>query len=187
MLNESKSTGEEEKFLNSLNTERNRSETITEQCFHKISTRGKSDLIIKIKEYMKQEQDYRTKYRGNRTMYTNWFWLHEDEKADLVPINNLTVQKIKHSYEVKYKRLKLAKEWIEDLCETATYGKYPINHFMCLLLKEMDLYLYSVPVGTLKDKVGILKKELHKRFTDNCEFLKSKQREYETTAISNEK
>ena len=153
-------------------------ETITEQCFQQLSTRGRSDLIIKIKEYMKQEQEFRTEYHGNSTMYTNWFWLHEDEK-DSVPINNLTVQKIKHSYTVKYERLALAKEWIEDLCETATYGRYPINHFMCLLLKEMDRYLYSVPVENLKDNVGILKKELHKRFTENCKLLKSKQREYD--------
>lgn len=153
-------------------------EMITEQCFQQLSTRGRSDLIIKIKEYMKQEQEFRTEYHGNSTMYTNWFWLHEDEK-DSVPINNLTVQKIKHSYTVKYERLALAKEWIEDLCETATYGRYPINHFMCLLLKEMDRYLYSVPVENLKDNVGILKKELHKRFTENCKLLKSKQREYD--------
>ena len=160
-------------------------EMITEQCFHKLSTRGRSDLILKIKEYMKQEQEFRTEYHGNRTMYTNWFWLHEDEK-DSVPINNLTVQKIKDSYTVKYNRLNLAKEWIEDLCKTVTYGTYPINHFMCLLLKEMDLYLYSVPVVELKEKVDSLKKELHKRFTGNCKLLKSKQREYDDAYGSNE-
>ena len=58
---------------------------------------------------------------------------------------------------------------------------------MCLLLKEMDLYLYSVPVAVddLKDKVGILKKELHKGFTKNCEWLKSKKRDYDDTCGSN--
>ena len=87
LLNESKSTGEEEKFLNSLNTERNRSETITEQCFHKLSKRGGcSESIAKITEIMQLEKDFRKKYHGNRIMYKNWFWLHEDEKTDLVPI-----------------------------------------------------------------------------------------------------
>ena len=50
---------------------------------------------------------------------------------------------------------------------------------MCLLLKEMDLYLYSVPVVDLKDKVENFKKELHEGFTKNCKLLKSKQREYD--------
>jgi hypothetical protein len=88
--------------------------------------------------------------------------------------------------EIAHNQLKLAKEWIEDLCKTVTYGRYPINHFMCLLLKEMDLYLYSVPVDDLKDKVGILKKELLKGFTTNCEWLKSKKRDYDDTYGSNE-
>lgn len=54
---------------------------------------------------------------------------------------------------------------------------------MCLLLKEMDLYLYSVPVDDLKDKVGILKKELLKGFTTNCEWLKSKKRDTTTPTV----
>ena len=62
-------------------------EIITEQCFHKLSKRGGcSESIAKITEIMQLEKDFRKKYHGNRIMYKNWFWLHEDEKTDLVPI-----------------------------------------------------------------------------------------------------
>ena len=62
-------------------------EMITEQCFHKLSKRGGcSESIAKITEIMQLEKDFRKKYHGNRIMYKNWFWLHEDEKTDLVPI-----------------------------------------------------------------------------------------------------
>ena len=78
--------------------------------------------------------------------------------------------------QLKYERLALAKEWIEDHCERVTYNynRYPINHFMCLLLHEMDCYLYSVPVGDLKGR------QLHERFTENCEMLKSKNLDCDT-------
>ena len=162
-------------------------EISTEHCFGQLSNRGgRSELIAKITENMQLEKDFWKEYHGNRTMYTNWFWLHKDKMADAVPFDTLTVQKIKKSFQLKYERLALAKEWIEDLCATATYGRYPINHFMCLLLKEMDRYLYSVPVDDLKDKVGILKEELHARFTENCELLKSKNRDYDDTYGSNQ-
>ena len=158
-------------------------ELITEHYFGKLLKLGiQSDLIEKIKENMEEEEKCFGEYYRNRKMYTNWFWLHEnlDSDSDLVVYDNGMVEKIKASFELKYERLVQMKQWIEDLNEKSVFIEYPINHFIRLLLNEMDRFLYSVPFKDLKALVVDSKKELFKTFEIHCQQLLLENYEHDT-------
>ena len=158
-------------------------ELISQRDFEELLVSGisnDSDLMAKIGKNMKKEQEYYDDYHRNKEMYTNWFWLHENHDSDLVDYDDAMVKKIQESYNVKYERLEQATKWIVHLSETVNYNKYPINHFMHLLLNEMDSFVYSVPANDLQVNVNNLKGELLTKFRDHCTVLESENLCYDT-------
>ena len=158
-------------------------ELITQRYFDQLLYFGisnDSDLVAKIGKNMEKEQKYYDEYHRNKKMYTNWFWLHENLDSNLVDYDDGMVKKIKESFKVKYERLEQATKWIIHLSETVNYNKYPINHFMHLLLNEMDSFVYSVPANDLQVNVNNLKGELLTKFRDHCTVLESENLCYDT-------
>ena len=113
-------------------------------------------------------------------MYTNWYWLRENMAPDSVDYDDDMLEKIKQSFEVKDERLEQATKWIVHLSDTVNYNQYSINHFMHLLLNEMDSFLYSVPTNDLQVKIKKLRGELLTKFKDHCTVLQSANLEYDT-------
>ena len=158
-------------------------ELISQRDFEELLVSGisnDSDLMAKIGKNMKKEQEYYDDYHRNKEMYTNWFWLHENHDSDLVDYDDAMVKKIQESYNVKYERLEQATAWIVGLSETIKYNRYPINHYMHLLLKEMDFFVYSVPTNELKVNVYTLKEKLLRKFKDHCITLEAENLGYDT-------
>ncbi|OEU11498.1 hypothetical protein FRACYDRAFT_245534 [Fragilariopsis cylindrus CCMP1102] len=158
---------------------------ITQHYFGKLIKLGiQSDLIDQITKHMEEEEKWFGKYYQNRKMYTNWFWLHEkienDSNLDSFPYDDGMVYKITTSFKIKCDRLLQMKQWIEDLNDKSVFIEYPINHFICLLLNEMDRFLYSVPFKYLKVLVVDSKKELFKTFANHCQQLESENYEHDT-------
>ena len=160
-------------------------ELITQHYFGKlIKLEIQSDLIDQITKHMKEEEKWFDEYYQNRKMYTKWFWLHEkidnDSNMDSFPSDDGMVYKITTSFKIKCDRLLQMKQWIEDLNEKSVFIEYPINHFIRLLLNEMDRFLYSVPFKDLKALVVDSKKELFKTFEIHCQQLLSENYEHDT-------
>ena len=136
--------------------------------------------MTKIGKNMKKNRNIYDEYYRNKKMYTNWFWLSENLSSDSVDYDDGMVEKIKDSFKVKYERLEQATKWIVHLSETVNYNRYSINHFMHLLLNEMDSFVYSVPANDLQVKINKLRGELLSKFENHCTTLQSANLGYDT-------